>query len=167
MVYLMRSFFVTLASSVFVLLNVFCKPTTEKIAPILADTVSTIRTTITLHRRGCEGTCPAYTLTFDGKEPGKAHYVQTYPENKHRDTSYVIDENSVRGICAKIEHMGFWQLSDKYIHDDTFDLPTTVINISNENGNKEIIFNGNQPILDSLSAMIDRVGKVNVLFVDR
>jgi hypothetical protein len=122
--------------------------------------------TIILERRGCEGLCPVYTVTFSTDSVGKIFFAQWNHTGK-KDTSYFIDRDSVEELYKKIKEIDFSAMNDQYIGDGTYDLETTRITISK----KTITFNGlfllkHHLILDTLSAMIDRIAMTDKV-IDR
>jgi hypothetical protein len=113
----------------------------------------------------CE--CPypgvTYVVTFERSNIGEVHFsgvVHYNPQSFKKDTTYFVNPESVRKLYQKFRTIKFMQLDTAYIKDPTFDMGWTNISIIGDGYQKTVGFNGNQPKLDSLEAMIIDVGRI-------
>jgi hypothetical protein len=75
-------------------------------------------TRIVMHRYGCEGTCPVYTLIMDGAgaasitfEPMETYWIDSTEQHAH---FYQVPKDSVNLLLAEFEKIHFFDLLDTY-----------------------------------------------------
>jgi ankyrin repeat protein len=106
-------------------------PTKHVAAPVLR---SDSKSTITLARTGCFGSCPAYTLSLstDGIVfDGKYNVVAT---GKHTDT---VSPDEVRDLVRRFVTADFYSMDDEYRADVT-DNPTYMLSIAIDGHEKRV-----------------------------
>jgi hypothetical protein len=91
---------------------------------------------ITLHRSGCEGTCPIYTVTIhgDGRVVLAAGAYALLP-GTHEDR---IAPANVAALFAQFKKAGFFNLHSEYVLKDTYDAPEYVLTVDTGQRQKSV-----------------------------
>lgn len=114
---------------------------------------------IRMTRGACFGFCPVYTVTINGA--GEVHYEGRNFVNVVGQRTATIPTESVSGLVARFDEIGFNNLRDSY-RANVSDLPTYTVTLTRAGHTKTIVDYGGvsagmPPAVRELQAEIDRV----------